>query len=137
MDVFETPIPGGLRWLMWAACRKEAGLVRFQPYHLEYISDSSMGYIFSTHCETWEPISPPACLSADLLDWPPFVPEGIVSGQIAGLMQLNGSYACLYESNNALVWGGTTTDGQFQCNNAADTYGSASNTFTTFFAGRC
>ena len=47
-----------------------------------------------------------------------------------------GTNACLYYAPNVngFVWGGTFTNGQFQCNSPSSPLGSASNTFVPYLA---
>lgn len=61
---------------------------------------------------------------------------GIQGGQIAGQMQIVGTGACLYSNSaeNGFYWGGSVTDGEFQCNNPAQPLGGSTNTFRSFFA---
>ena len=61
---------------------------------------------------------------------------GIQIGQITGQMQIVGLNACLYSDSaeNGFIWGGSATDGQFQCNSPSQPLGEALNTFTSYFA---
>ena len=55
---------------------------------------------------------------------------------MAGQFQVVASNACLNinSAGTGFIWGGSTVDGEFACN--AGALGSASNTFTSYFAGR-
>ena len=61
---------------------------------------------------------------------------GILPGQITSQLQIVATGACLYSnsSENGFVWGGSVTDGEFQCNSPSQPLGAAQNTFRSFFA---